>query len=108
MFDVVAQKEYGGKYRSAPCKLSLANRGETLQANRLYVNDEVEKIRCDKKKRWSIKETEVAPISKQRASRGTRFRICVAGKKPGEAESFFSWLVTKTVSIRLHAWPLPA
>ena len=38
------QKEFGGKSRSAPCKLSLKNQSETLQESRSYINDEVKRI----------------------------------------------------------------
>ena len=39
------QKEYNGKARSAPCKLSFANRSETRQQSWSYINDEVMRIR---------------------------------------------------------------
>ena len=38
------QKEYCGKAWSAPCKLTFANQGETLQESLLDVNDEVKRI----------------------------------------------------------------
>ena len=38
------KKEYGGKTLSAPCKLSVANRSETLQESQSYVNDAVKRI----------------------------------------------------------------
>ena len=39
------QKEYGNKGLLAPCKLSLANQSETLPESRLYINNEVKRIR---------------------------------------------------------------